>query len=268
MAKRFFQSIGVAVAVVLVALALLLKLGRSPVVGQAQAPAAPGGDGREGRPGAKNAMGRAGSAGHLERYLRDSAAAAGPLCRQGVLHRRRAGRAGQAARRPSSSQDVRRYERGSEQDVGGAYATNIFLSHKPTGRRTSLIIDPPDGRIPPLTPEATKRQGRHARVPARAASGDRRLQGQAARLRGWQVRASVAAARRNAAVLSWRLAAAGGGAINRSDGPEDRTLGERCMAAILPDFGGAAGFFPQIIQSPQARSRSSTTPARARGGSE
>jgi hypothetical protein len=46
--------------------------------------------------------------------------------------------------------------------------------------------------------------------------------------------------------------AAGGGAINRSDGPEDRTLGERCMAAILPDFGGAAGFFPQIIQSPDS----------------
>ena len=46
--------------------------------------------------------------------------------------------------------------------------------------------------------------------------------------------------------------AAGGGAINRSDNPEDRTLGERCMAAMLPDFGGAAGFFPQIIQSKDA----------------
>ena len=56
------------------------------------------------------------------------------------------------------SQDVRRYEKGSEQDVGGAYATNIFLSHKPMGRRTSLIVDPPDGRIPPTTPEADKRR--------------------------------------------------------------------------------------------------------------
>ena len=46
--------------------------------------------------------------------------------------------------------------------------------------------------------------------------------------------------------------AAAGGAINRSDNPEDRTLGERCMAAVLPDFGGAAGFFPQIIQSPNS----------------
>src|SRR5205823_1427446 len=25
---------------------------------------------------------------------------------------------------------------------------------------------------------------------------------------------------------------------------------ERCMGAILPDFGGIAGFFPQIVQSP------------------
>src|SRR5439155_1098565 len=40
------------------------------------------------------------------------------------------------------------------------------------------------------------------------------------------------------------------GSINRADGPEDRTLGERCMGAILPDFGGIAGFFPQIVQSP------------------
>jgi hypothetical protein len=38
----------------------------------------------------------------------------------------------------------------------------------------------------------------------------------------------------------------GGGAINRSDNPEDRGLSERCMTAILPDFGG----FRLIVQSP------------------
>src|SRR5438093_7777692 len=52
----------------------------------------------------------------------------------------------------------RRNSRGSEQDVGGAYNAAIFLSHKHLGRRTSLIIDPPDGRIPAFTPEATKRR--------------------------------------------------------------------------------------------------------------
>jgi hypothetical protein len=32
----------------------------------------------------------------------------------------------------------------------------VGLSLNPTGARTSLIVDPPDGRIPALTPEAKK----------------------------------------------------------------------------------------------------------------
>jgi len=40
----------------------------------------------------------------------------------------------------------------------------------------------------------------------------------------------------------------GGGHINRSDGPEERGLSERCLTAILPDFTG----FRQIVQSPQS----------------
>src|SRR3989442_8925141 len=43
------------------------------------------------------------------------------------------------------SQSDRRYSTGSEQDVGGAYNQAIYTTHKPTGRRTSLIVDPPDG---------------------------------------------------------------------------------------------------------------------------
>jgi hypothetical protein len=53
--------------------------------------------------------------------------------------------------------DSRPHSRGSEQDVGGAYSAAIFTSHKPIGRRTSMVVDPPDGRIPPTTPEAQKR---------------------------------------------------------------------------------------------------------------
>src|SRR3954452_768479 len=49
----------------------------------------------------------------------------------------------------------KRVERGTELDVAGAYNA-VFTSQKRTGERTSLIIDPPNGRIPPMTPEAQK----------------------------------------------------------------------------------------------------------------
>lgn len=51
-----------------------------------------------------------------------------------------------------------RSQRGTERDVAGAYNDHwnpprTFLSD----RRTGLIIDPPDGRIPPMTAAAQKR---------------------------------------------------------------------------------------------------------------
>jgi hypothetical protein len=44
---------------------------------------------------------------------------------------------------------------GTSRDVAGAYNSQ-FVSFKRTGARTSLIVDPPDSRIPPLTPAAQK----------------------------------------------------------------------------------------------------------------
>ena len=49
-----------------------------------------------------------------------------------------------------------RSERGSEADVFGAYNA-VFNNFYPAGGRTSLIVDPPDGRIPPLTPVVRER---------------------------------------------------------------------------------------------------------------
>src|SRR5579862_8285630 len=46
-----------------------------------------------------------------------------------------------------------RAERGTEADVAGAYDA-VFTSQRRTALRTSMITDPPDGKIPPLTPEA------------------------------------------------------------------------------------------------------------------
>src|SRR4029077_753356 len=48
-----------------------------------------------------------------------------------------------------------RAERGSEADVAGAYNA-VFGGMKRTGTRTSLVVDPPNGRIPATTPEAQK----------------------------------------------------------------------------------------------------------------
>src|SRR5215475_4098973 len=49
----------------------------------------------------------------------------------------------------------RRSERGTEADVAGAYNA-VFTPMKRTGTRTSRIVDPPNGRFPPLTAEAQK----------------------------------------------------------------------------------------------------------------
>jgi hypothetical protein len=48
-----------------------------------------------------------------------------------------------------------RAEHGSEADVAGG-DNSVGIYRKRTGARTSLIVDPPDGRIPRLTPEAQK----------------------------------------------------------------------------------------------------------------
>ena len=49
------------------------------------------------------------------------------------------------------------------------YGQQLWQSPIRPNRRTSLVVDPPDGRIPPLTPEAQKRQA--ARAAAEKAKG-------------------------------------------------------------------------------------------------
>ena len=74
-----------------------------------------------------------------------------------------------------------RSSRGTEKDVAGAY-NQIFVQRgtELSDGRTSLIVDPPDGRIPPLTPEARKRVDAVTDVPAGASSGNVRRQAGAA----------------------------------------------------------------------------------------
>ena len=132
---------------------------------------------------------------------------------------------------------------GSEQDVGGAYNRTIFLTHKHTGRRTSLIIDPPDGRIPPLTPEAQTRRAAFRQYQLDLLQATDVCKNGMPGCAGGQY--GPPSPRRAEPPPSYPTSA-----FNRSDHPEDRGLGERCLSARLPDFGGAAGYFLQVVQSP------------------
>jgi hypothetical protein len=142
-----------------------------------------------------------------------------------------------------------RSERKSEQDVGGAYNAAIFLTHKHAGRRTSLIVDPPDGRIPPLTPEAKKMNDAIRDYQLALLQPTDTCKNKLPACAGGKY-GPPSPRRAEPPPFYPATGAAGGGSFNRSDGPEDRGLSERCMGARLPDFGGATGFFLQIVQSP------------------
>ena len=142
--------------------------------------------------------------------------------------------------------DESRRSRGTEQDVGGAYNAAVFTSHLQVGRRTSMIVDPSDGRIPPLTPQEQKKRSELreyalALLQATAECKDRLP----ACAGGKYGPPSPRRAEPPPYYLMDAPIGSGGGAISRSDGPEDRGHSERCMSAALPDFGG----FRRIVQS-------------------
>ena len=130
----------------------------------------------------------------------------------------------------------RRVTRGSQQDVAGAYNA-VYTSVKPAGPRTSLVVDPPNGRIPNLTEEAKRED---------------EIQ------RGWRLMLL-----RNTETCQYEAPACAGGTygppspnryditpfyntsrMNRHDGPEDQSTYDRCIAGSTPDFVG----FRRIVQ--------------------
>ena len=131
-----------------------------------------------------------------------------------------------------------RVERGSERDVAGAYNA-VFQSVRPTGRRTSLVVDPSDGRIPPLTPDAMKRaqMERDYRLALLQPTATCK-NGEAACAGG---KYGPVSPKREELPPFYNI-----GRTNRNDGPEDRSMSERCMSAVLPDFRG----YRRIVQSP------------------
>jgi len=137
--------------------------------------------------------------------------------------------------RERADADLGRDERGAagtERDVQGAY--NQFWNADPTlvrGPRTSMVIDPPDGRIPPVTPQAERRI-------------TEKLQYLADLLQGTSGgRPGPPSPRRLEPSPDYNLQR-----MNRADDPEDRATGERCLGSRLPVFGGVG----RIVQSPGA----------------
>ena len=128
----------------------------------------------------------------------------------------------------------RRAEVGTQEDVGGAY--NAVWSpgkdNRKPSRRTSLIVDPPDGKIPPLTPEA------QTRVDAYKNFQQDLLQGTPMGKPGPPF------PRRAEPPPSYNLRR-----LHRpAQGPEDRARTERCLSLMMPTFGGRN--YNRIVQSP------------------
>jgi hypothetical protein len=139
-----------------------------------------------------------------------------------------------------------RGDRGSERDVSGAY-NNVFGALKRTGKRTSLIVDPPDGRIPSLIPEAetaaaADRDFRLALMRA-TQTCKQKLPGCA----GGKFDPTPAVAQRDELPPRYNTAR-----MNRHDRPEDGALADRCLTIGLPEFGAGngGGSFRRIVQTP------------------
>jgi hypothetical protein len=211
MSRRRFESLGV--VTVLAAIMMVLQMTAVPVVGQSRDKTAWGHPNLEGI--------------WLDVY--DT-----PFERAPELGDRALATAEERAERDlarmGSSGRNRRVERGSQQDVAGAYNA-VYTSAKPAGPRTSLVVDPPNGRIP----AATKEAGEGVKV-----------------RREWGLMLL-----RNTETCEYDARACNGGEygppsphrydvapfyntnrMNRHDGPEDQSMGDRCMLGQTPEFRG------------------------------
>jgi hypothetical protein len=131
--------------------------------------------------------------------------------------------------------------RGTELDVSGAYNAE-FGSVKRTGKRTSMVIDPPNGRIPALTPEAEKIAAADKDFRLALMQSTETCKVKLAGCNGgkYDPKPTARRAERPARYNTARM--------NRHDDPEDGALADRCLTGGLPDFGGIS--FRRIVQTP------------------
>jgi hypothetical protein len=138
-----------------------------------------------------------------------------------------------------------RRDASAERDVAGAYNA-IWQGEQiaTVGRRTSMVVDPPDGRIPPLTPEAAKRAKDYREFQLALIQATDTCKRRLNACRDGKY-VPTPSARRNDLPPIYNLAR-----INRSDNPEDNATGVRCLGNQLPQIGNL--MTQQIVQSPDA----------------
>src|SRR6266550_3580398 len=124
--------------------------------------------------------------------------------------------------------------RGTELDVSGAYNAE-FGSVKRTGKRTSMIIDPPNGRIPALTPEAEKiaTADKDFRLALMQSTETCKVKLAGCNGGKYDPKPTARRAERPARYNTARM--------NRHDSPEDGALADRCLTLGLPEFGAGNG---------------------------
>jgi len=132
----------------------------------------------------------------------------------------------------------------TERAINGAYNAATFFSTKRTGERTSKIVDPPNGRMPPVTPEAQKTAAVEREFRLALLQSTDTCKNKLPGCAGGKYEPTTSPRR---AEPSPRYNTA---RMNRNDGPEDSTLGERCLTGGLPEFGGVTGSFRRIVQTP------------------
>ena len=119
----------------------------------------------------------------------------------------------------------------------GAYNT-VYTSAKPAGPRTSLVVDPPDGRIPALTAEAQRRNEVEQEWRVMLLRNTETCRNNAPQCAGGEY--GPPSPRRYDTTPYYNTR----GRMNRHDGPEDQSLGDRCMSGRTPDLNG----FRRIVQ--------------------
>ena len=121
-------------------------------------------------------------------------------------------------------------------DVAGAYNA-VYTSAKPAGPRTSLVVDPPNGRIPSLTAEAQRQNEIQREWRLMLLRNTETCQNNAPGCVGGEY--GPPSPRRFEVAPFYNTSR-----MNRHDGPEDQSSGDRCMLGRTPDFNG----FRRIVQ--------------------